>query len=215
MPSLPRELGGYNLTMTYFVHLHVHSEYSLLDGLGSIERVGWPRRRAGHAGPGPDRPRHDVFGAIEFYREAKQQGIKPIIGIESYLTPIGRRMTDRQPNVDDKRFHLLLLAQNDVGYKNLLKIATAAQLEGFYYKPRIDREFLAEHAAGLIATTGCMAGEIPRLVAQGKTRLAHERLGWWIDVFGHDRFFLELQEHDIPELTQVNRQLIDWRASST
>jgi DNA polymerase-3 subunit alpha len=195
--------------MSNFVHLHVHSEYSLLDGLGSVSQlVG----RAAELGmPALALTDHGtMYSTVEFYREAKQQGIRPIVGIESYLTPIGRRMTDRQPNLDDKRFHLLLLAQNDVGYKNLLKIATAAQLEGFYYKPRIDREFLAEHAAGLVATTGCMVGEIPRLVAQGNTRLARERLGWWIDVFGHDRFFLELQEHSIPELTQVNRQFVEW-----
>jgi DNA polymerase-3 subunit alpha len=195
--------------MSNFVHLHVHSEYSLLDGLGHVK--GLVRRAAELNMPALALTDHGTMhAAIEFYSEAKKQGIKPIIGIESYLTPVGRRMTDRQSGVDDKRYHLLLLAQNDTGYQNLLQIASASQLEGFYYKPRIDREFLAEHAEGLIVTTGCMAGEVPRLVAQGNARLARERLGWWLDVFGRDRFFLELQEHGIPELTQVNLQLIEW-----
>ncbi|MEJ2560807.1 MAG: DNA polymerase III subunit alpha [Anaerolineae bacterium] len=195
--------------MSDFVHLHVHSEYSLLDGLSRVKELA--KRAAELNMPALALTDHGtMYAAIEFYRAAKKQGIKPIIGMESYLTPVGRRMTDKQPGIDDKRYHLLLLAQNDAGYQNLLKIASASQLEGFYYKPRIDREFLARHAEGLIATTGCMASEIPRLLAQGNSRLAHERVGWWIDVFGRDRFFLELQEHGIPELTQVNRQLIQW-----
>jgi DNA polymerase-3 subunit alpha len=143
--------------MSDFVHLHVHSEYSLLDGLGRVKDL------VSHAAelnmPALALTDHGTMhAAVEFYLEAKKQGIKPIVGIETYLTAVGRRMTDRQPGVDDKRFHQLLLAQNDLGYKNLLELATASQLEGFYYKPRIDREFLAEHAEGLIATSGCMAG---------------------------------------------------------
>jgi DNA polymerase-3 subunit alpha len=192
-----------------FVHLHVHSEYSLLDGLGRVKDL--VNRACDLNMPALALTDHGTMhSAIEFYREAKKQDIKPIIGIETYLTPVGRRMTQKQSGVDDKRFHQLLLAQNDLGYRNLIQIASASQLEGFYYKPRIDREFLAERAEGLIATSGCMAGEIPRLLTQGSTRLAHERLSWWIDVFGRDRFFLELQEHGIPELTKVNRQLIQW-----
>jgi DNA polymerase-3 subunit alpha len=195
--------------MSDFVHLHVHSEYSLLDGLGRVKDL--VKHAAELNMPALALTDHGTMhAAIEFYLEAKKRGIKPIVGIETYLTAVGRRMTDRQPGVDDRRFHQLLLAQNELGYKNLLELATASQLEGFYYKPRIDREFLAEHAEGLIATSGCMAGEIPRLLDQGKTQLARERLGWWIDIFGRDRFFLELQEHGIPELTQINRQLIQW-----
>jgi DNA polymerase-3 subunit alpha len=195
--------------MSEFVHLHVHSEYSLLDGLSRVKDL--VSRAAELNMPALALTDHGTMhAAFEFYREAKKRDIKPIIGVETYLTPVGRRMTDRQSGVDDKRFHQLLLAQNDLGYKNLLRLASASQLEGFYYKPRIDREFLAENAEGLIATSGCMAGEIPRLLNQGNTRLARECLGWWIDVFGRDRFFLELQEHGIPELTQVNRQLTQW-----
>jgi len=195
--------------MNDFVHLHVHSEYSLLDGLGRVKEL--VRRAAELNMPALALTDHGTMhAAIEFYREAKKQDIKPIIGIETYLTPVGRRMIDKQSGVDDKRFHQLLLAQSDLGYRNLLQLASISQLEGFYYKPRIDRELLADYAEGLIATSGCMAGEIPRLISQGNTRLARERLGWWIDVFGRDRFFLELQEHGIPELTQVNRQLVQW-----
>jgi DNA polymerase-3 subunit alpha len=195
--------------MSDFVHLHVHSEYSLLDGLSRVK--GLVKRAAELGMPALALTDHGtMYAAVEFYNAAKQHGIKPIVGIESYLTPIGRRMTDKISGIDDKRYHLLLLAQNEVGYKNLLRIASASQLDGFYYKPRIDREFLAGHADGLIATTGCMAGEIPRLLAQGQTEKARQQLGWWIEVFGRDRFFLELQEHGIPELTQVNRQLVQW-----
>jgi DNA polymerase-3 subunit alpha len=195
--------------MSDFVHLHVHSEYSLLDGLSRVK--GLVERAAELGMPALALTDHGTMhAAIEFYNAAKKHGIKPIIGVESYLTPIGRHMTDKVSGIDDKRYHLLLLARNEVGYKNLLKIASASQLQGFYYKPRIDREFLAEHADGLIATTGCMASEIPRLLGHGKTEQARERLGWWLDVFGRDHFFLELQEHGIPELTQVNRQLVQW-----
>ena len=195
--------------MDSFVHLHVHSEYSLLDGLGRISdliggavTLGMPALALTDHG--------NLFAAIEFYRHAKSQGIKPMIGTECYLTAVGRRMKDKEPGIDDKRFHLLLLALDNVGYKNLLQISSAAQLEGFYYRPRIDREYLADHSQGLIATTGCLAGEVPRLLRQGETQLAYERLGWWVDVFGRERFFVELQEHNLPELTRVNQQLIEW-----
>lgn len=195
--------------MSSFVHLHVHSEYSLLDGLARIKDLAKHARAMDM--PALALTDHGMMhGAIEFYRTAAAQGIKPIIGVETYLVPVGRRMSDREANVDDKRFHLLLLAQNKTGYNNLLRLASAAQLQGFYYRPRIDRELLAECNEGLIATTGCMAGEVPRLLMQGQERLAHERLGWWVDVFGRDRFLVELQEHGIPELTQANRQLIRW-----
>ncbi|MDW8069840.1 MAG: DNA polymerase III subunit alpha [Anaerolineae bacterium] len=195
--------------MADFVHLHVHSEYSLLDGLAHIpdlvdraSALGMPALALTDHGA--------MYGAIEFYRTAQSRGIKPIIGLEIYLTPLGRRMHDREANIDDKRFHLLLLAQNNTGYQNLLKIASAAQLEGFYYRPRIDREFLVEHSAGLIATTSCAAGEIPRLLMQGQEEKARERLEWWVEVFGRERFLIELQEHNIPELSAANRQLVRW-----
>ena len=148
-----------------------------------------------------------MFGAVHFYKAAKQEGIKPLIGMEAYLAPRG--MQDRDHQRDSRAAHLLLLAENAEGYRNLLKIATAAQLEGFYYRPRIDREFLAAHNHGLIATTGCLSGEVPRALSQGRQEHAEERLDWYFDVFGRDRFFFELQNHNIPELEVVNQALID------
>src|SRR5690606_28227400 len=115
----------------------------------------------------------------------------------------------KDPQQDRARFHMLLLAQNQTGYLNLLQIASAAQLEGYYYKPRIDREFMARHSEGLIATTGCMAAEIPRAIGDGNIKLADRLMGEYIDIFGRDRLFVELQEHHIPELTQINKTLIE------
>jgi DNA polymerase-3 subunit alpha len=187
-----------------FVHLHVHSEYSLLDGLGKIplliaraKELGMPALALTDHGT--------MFGAVEFYHAAKGAGINPIIGVEAYLSPRG--MQDKEGRVDRDPPHLLLLAQSDAGYRNLLQIATAAQLEGYYYKPRIDHDYLAAHSEGLICTSGCLAAEIPRALAEGRTDDAERLIGWYREVFG-DRFYLELQSHDIPELTAVNRGLV-------
>ena len=148
-----------------------------------------------------------MYGVIEFYNAANKAGVKPIIGMEAYLA--ARGMRSRDSKLDKKSSHLLLIAENQTGYQNLIKIASAAQLEGFYYYPRIDHEFLAAHSEGLISTSGCMSAEIPRLLLQGDIKTAQEKLDWYYDVFGGDRFFLELQQHDISELEQINRTLID------
>lgn len=196
-----------------FVHLHVHSEYSLLDGLGRTDQLAKEAARLGQ--PALALTDHGVMhGAIEFFRNCKKHNVKPIIGVEAYLTPFGRRMTDRDPQKDNVRHHLLLLAQNMTGYKNLLQICSDAQIQGYYYRPRIDADYLAAHAEGLICTTGCMAAEIPWLLtSEGRPPQedkAMERLRWYLDVFGRDRFYIELQEHSIPELTRINRTLFDW-----
>lgn len=197
-----------------FVHLHVHSEYSLLDGLGRTDHLAKEAARLGQ--PALALTDHGVMhGAIEFFRNCKKQNVKPIIGVEAYLTPHGRRMTDRDPQKDNVRHHLLLLAQNMTGYKNLLKICSDAQMQGYYYRPRIDADYLAAHADGLICTTGCMAAEVPSLLVSNEGRppqeeKALERLRWYLDVFGRDRFYVELQEHSIPELTRINKTLFDW-----
>ncbi len=197
-----------------FCHLHVHSEYSLLDGLGRTKDLAKEAARLGQ--PALALTDHGVMhGAIEFFRNCKKSGVKPIIGVEAYMTPHGRSMTDRDPNKDKMRHHLLLLAQNMTGYKNLLKICSDAQLNGYYYKPRIDADYLAAHADGLICTTGCMAAEIPWLLNPEDGRVpqpekAFERLQWYLDVFGRERFFIELQEHSIPALTKINSTLFEW-----
>ena len=194
--------------MAEFVHLHVHSDYSLLDGLCKVEDLA---RAAAELGmPALALTDHGaMFGALHFYHAARKVGIKPVIGCEVYVAP--RRMTQKDAGLDNKPSHLILLAENQTGYHNLLQIATAAQLEGFYYKPRIDKEYLAEHAMGLIALSSCKSGEVPRLL-QGNPpdveRQVRRAAGWYREVFGPTNFFLELQEHDIPEMVSVNRAMV-------
>ncbi len=191
-----------------FVHLHVHTEFSLLDGLSQINRL--VERAKELDMPALAITDHGtMFGVIDFYRACQAGGVKPIIGMEAYLTPWGRTRFDRDSELDSKPYHLLLLARDQTGYKNLLRLASAAQLEGYYYRPRIDHELLAEHAAGLIATSGCLAAEIPRLVEQGREAEALERIGWYQDVFGRDNFFLELQHHHIEQLHVFNHWLLE------
>ncbi len=192
-----------------FVHLHVHSEYSLLDGLGRIKKLVAEAQRLGQ--PALALTDHGVMhGAIEFFRAARDADVKPIIGVEAYQTLWNRPMGGRDSQLDKENHHLLLLAKNMTGYRNLLKIATRASLEGYYYKPRIDHEFLAQHADGLICSTGCLGAEVPQLIMQGRETEAYERLGWYVDVFGKENFFVELQEHSIPELVEVNKVLVPW-----
>ena len=189
-----------------FAHLHVHTQYSLLDGFSNIKKL--VQRVKDMNMPAVAITDHGtMFGVIEFFNAAKAAGVKPIIGIETYMA--ARTMQDRESRLDKTSSHLLLLAENDTGYKNLLKIASAAQLEGFYYYPRIDHAFLAAHSEGLIATSGCMAAEIPRLIMQKGPEAARQQLDWYYDVFGQDNFFLELQQHDIPELENINKTLLD------
>ena len=193
-----------------FVHLHVHSEFSLLDGQSRVKEL--VARAKELEMPALGLTDHGVmFGVLDFYRACADVGIKPVVGMEGYLAR--RRMTDRDPRLDRRPHHLLLLAKNMQGYQNLLKIASAAQLDGYYYRPRIDKEFLAEHADGIIATSGCLAAEIPRLVADGDDAAAREQIGWHQEVFGAENFYLELQGHDIPELESLNRWLCDYRRS--
>jgi DNA polymerase-3 subunit alpha len=188
-----------------FVHLHVHSEYSLLDGFSNIKKL--VKRAKELEMPALALTDHGtMFGVIDFYNAATAAGIKPIVGVESYLA--ARGMNERDPQADKKSTHLLLLAENETGYKNLLKIASAAQLDGFYYYPRIDHQFLAAHSEGLICTSGCMSAEVPRLIQQGNLEAARKQLDWYYEVFGANNFFLELQQHDIKELESINKNLI-------
>ncbi|MFZ3070870.1 MAG: DNA polymerase III subunit alpha [Anaerolineaceae bacterium] len=189
-----------------FVHLHVHSSYSVLDGLGKpsdlvarVKELGMPAVALTDHGT--------MFGTIDFYKAAMNAGVKPIIGLETYVAP--RSMNDKDVQKDKKPFHLVLLARNMQGYKNLLQIATASQLEGFYYHPRIDRAYLAGHAEGLIATSACLSGEISRALLVNDQEKAEHTLSWYLDVFGRDSYFLEVQDHNLPELNQVNRGILE------
>jgi DNA polymerase-3 subunit alpha len=190
--------------MSSFVHLHVHTEYSLLDGFSKIPKL-VDRAKEMDMSALAITDHGALYGVIEFFNTAKEAGIKPLIGMEGYLA--SRTMQQRDPEEDKKSSHLLLLAENPTGYQNLLKIASAAQLEGFYYFPRIDHEFLAAHAEGLIATSGCLSAEVPRAILRENLNDARAKLDWYYQVFGPDRFFLELQHHEIPELHKVNRML--------
>ncbi|MBN1580002.1 MAG: DNA polymerase III subunit alpha, partial [Anaerolineae bacterium] len=193
--------------MPQFVHLHVHSEYSLLDGLSRVKELAKYAKKLDM--PAIALTDHGVmYGIVAFVRACRDAGVKPIVGLEIYISP--RRMTDRDPQKDRTPYHLVLLAENQVGYQNLLKIATAAQLEGFYYKPRVDKAFLSQHAEGVIALSSCMAGEVPRLLMDGQRDKAAEAAMWYRDAFGPDNFFLEIQKHEgIPESDELNHKLVD------
>ncbi|MBV9170370.1 MAG: DNA polymerase III subunit alpha [Chloroflexi bacterium] len=188
-----------------FVHLHVHSEYSLLDGLSRTSQIVDAIKRGGmRAAALTDHG--NLYGAVEFYSYATSAGIKPIIGVEAYVSPRG--MSDRVGNQDRNYSHLILLAKNTDGYKNLLKLVSRASLEGHYYKPRIDRALLAEHATGLIALSGCYSGEPSRAILDGEHARAAEAAGWYRDLFGED-YFLELQDHGNDDDKTVNAGLLE------
>ena len=192
-----------------FAHLHVHTEYSLLDGFSNIKKL--VKRIKELDMPAAAITDHGtMFGVIDFYNAAKAEGIKPLIGMETYMA--ARGMKDRDSRLDRSSYHLLLLAENETGYKNLLKIASASQLEGFYYYPRIDHEFLAAHSEGLICTSGCMSAEIPTALLENNPTEAVRRMNWYYDVFGPGRFFVELQHHNIKEITDLNRRLVELGA---
>jgi DNA polymerase-3 subunit alpha len=190
-----------------FVHLHVHTHYSLLDGFSNIKKLVKRTKELGM--PAVAITDHgNMFGAVEFFSAAKAAGVKPLIGLESYLAP--RAMGDKDAQFDKRAAHILLLAENETGYRNLMKIASAAQLEGFYYNPRVDKAFLAAHAEGLIAASACLKGEIPATILDRGEEAAAAALEWYLEVFGRDHFFLELQRHDLKELDQVNRTLLEF-----
>ncbi|MFC1903739.1 DNA polymerase III subunit alpha [Chloroflexota bacterium] len=185
-----------------FTHLHVHTEYSLLDGMCQIPRLVSRAKELGMDSLAITD--HGVmYGVIEFYQAAREAGIKPIVGCEIYITPSSRFSR----NAGDKdNYHLVLLAKNQAGYQNLIQLTTKAHLEGFYYKPRADKELLEQYHEGLIALTGCLGGEIPRLIRNGRLQEAKEAALWYRQTFGD--FYLEIQRHPIPELEQVNQTLI-------
>ena len=192
--------------MAGFAHLHVHSEYSLLDGLGRIEQIVERVRELGMRSIALTD--HGVLhGAIDFYVAAKDAGLRPIIGCEVYVAP-GSRM-DRRPKIDASPYHLVLLARDEVGYRNLVQLVTRAHLEGFYYKPRVDRELLERHHEGLICLSACASGEVPRLIQTGDLDGARKAAAWYREVFGRENYYLEVQRHDgLPWLDDINRELV-------
>ncbi len=188
-----------------FTHLHVHSHYSLLDGLAKINEL--VDRAAALGMDSLALTDHgNLYGAIEFYKKAKKAGVKPIIGAEIYIAYAG--MHDRRPNIDDTRYHLTVLATNAEGYHNLIKLVTKAHLEGFYYKPRVDKELLQQYSGGLVALSGCFAGEIPRAIRNQKIDLAERLIREYQEIFGKENFYLEIAPHfNYPDQKIINDTL--------
>ncbi|MDR0764779.1 MAG: DNA polymerase III subunit alpha [Synergistaceae bacterium] len=185
-----------------FVHLHVHSEYSLLDGASRCDDLA---RLASEMGMGAvGLTDHGVmYGIVEFYKACKSNGVKPVLGCEVYVAPNGHTRRD-----ENEKFHLVLLAENDEGYRNLTKLVSIACTEGFYYKPRIDHDLLARHKNGLIAMSACLGGEIPSLISGGDVDGALSRAVLYRDIMGPENFFLEIQGNSLPEQALVNKTLI-------
>ncbi len=188
-----------------FVHLHTHSEYSLLDGAA---RIGGMVQLAKEQGaPAVAITDHgSMYGAVPFFKEAKKSGVKPIIGCEIYVAQ--RTLRDRTPKVDDDPYHLVLLATNPEGYRNLVKIVSVASLEGFYYKPRADHDLLAKYSKGLIALSACLGGALPRHILSGHPGEALNTAALYRDIFGRENFFIELQNHHLEDQRRSNPELI-------
>ena len=187
--------------MAEFAHLHLHTEYSLLDGMGRSREYAARAQDLGikHIAVTD----HGVmYGAMEWYKTASAAGIHPIVGVEAYLAEGSARARER------KSYHLLLLAENETGYRNLLKLSTLAQLEGYYYRPRIDLEMLGEHSQGIIATSACLGGPVANNILHGRPELARDYAVKLKEIFGQDRFYIEMQDHGIKEQLQVNGDLV-------
>ena len=190
-----------------FAHLHLHSQYSLLDGAISLDKL-LKRCKELQMDSVAVTDHGNMFGTIEFYTKAQAAHIKPILGIEAYIAP--RSRSDRQKcSIANAAYHLILLAENNTGYQNLLKLASIGFTEGFYYRPRIDKEILAELNAGLIATSACLKGEIPTLLANGDERAAAAAAESYVKIFGTDRFFIEIQNHENDDTPQISEGLVN------
>ncbi|MGA3058102.1 MAG: DNA polymerase III subunit alpha [Candidatus Limnocylindrales bacterium] len=188
-----------------FVHLHLHSEFSLLDGLGRINELAEQGSKLGFDAMAIT-DHGALYGAVAFVQATTARGIKPIVGVETYVAR--RSMRDKEGKADSQPFHLVLLAENWDGYQNLCRLVTDAHLDGYYYKPRIDREHLARHSKGLIGMSACLGGEIPKALEVDDWESARRLAGEYRDIFGADRFFLELQDHGLPEQRALNPKLI-------
>ena len=202
-----------------FTHLHVHTEYSILDGASRLDELIAAAAADGQPALGIT-DHGNMYGVLDFYRGCRRAGIKPIIGIEAYMAHDSRherpprrgRVDDSGGDVEGGRklyYHLTLLAENDTGYKNLIQVASRAFMEGYYYKPRCDWETLSDHSEGLIATTGCLGGQVPQSLLRGNEIEALQKAARFQEIFGVDNFFVELQDHGIPEQRSVNPQLLE------
>ncbi|MFQ5680620.1 MAG: DNA polymerase III subunit alpha [Candidatus Omnitrophota bacterium] len=189
-----------------FIHLHLHTQYSLLDGACRLKPLA--EMAASYNMPALAITDHgNIFGAIEFYIKMQQAGIKPIVGAEVYVAPKSR--FDRAATkIQDAAYHLILLAKDEQGYSNLIKLVSCGWTEGFYYRPRVDKQLLSECARGLICLSACLKGEIPSLIQENRLNDSRKVVGEFVQIFGRDNFYLEVQENLIPEQTTVNRELI-------
>ena len=191
--------------MPDFVHLHLHSEYSLLDGACRVEEIPRRAKECGHSACAITD--HGVmYGAVAFYNACKKEGIKPIIGCEVYLAR--RTRFDKSHGEDSASYHLVLLCKDDVGYRNLIYMVTRGFTEGFYSKPRIDMELLEGHHEGLVALSACLAGEIPRKLTNGDYEAAKQTALKYRDIFGRDNYFIELQNHKFADQQRILPMLI-------
>ncbi len=200
-----------------FVHLHVHTQYSLLDGANKIPPLMKKVRETGMQAVAMT-DHGNLFGAIEFYQAARKEGIKPIIGCEVYITPRSRHerreihFMGEGPHhgrkINNASFHLILLAQNEIGYKNLLKIVSLSHIEGFYFRPRVDFELLSRYHEGIIALSGCLKGQIAYMLTRGDDETAYATAGVFQDIFGKENFFLEVQANGLDDQVRANREII-------
>lgn len=188
-----------------FCHLHTHTEYSLLDGEASIKKLIARVKELGMTSCAIT-DHGSMYGVVDFYREANAQGIHPVIGCEVYMAP--RSRFDKVHDIDNKTSHLILLAENQTGYKNLIKMVSSGYIDGFYYKPRIDFELLKEHSEGIIALSACLAGEVPKALLNGNYDEAKNIVKKYVDVLGKDNYFLEIQDHGIAEQKRIIPEII-------
>lgn len=188
-----------------FCHLHTHTEYSLLDGEASIKKLVSRVKELGMTSCAIT-DHGSMYGVVDFYREAKAQGIHPVIGCEVYMAP--RSRFEKVHDIDNKTSHLILLAENPTGYKNLIKMVSSGYIDGFYYKPRIDFELLKEHSEGIIALSACLAGEVPKALLSGNYDRAKEIAERYAETLGKDNYFLEIQDHGIAEQKRIIPEII-------
>ncbi|MER3443013.1 MAG: DNA polymerase III subunit alpha, partial [Meiothermus sp.] len=197
--------------MCKFAHLHQHTQFSLLDGAARLkDLIKWVKKVS------PEEPmlamtdHGNMFGAVQFYKYATEAEVKPIIGYEAYVAADSRFDRKQGKGLDGGYFHLTLLAKDFEGYQNLCRLSSRAYLEGFYGKPRIDREILREHNAGIIALSGCLGAEIPQFILQERFEDAERRLLEYLSIFGEGRYFIEIQDHGLSEQHKVNRVLKEF-----